>query len=116
MVTLTNSPPTTVDAQLSSANLQQYFERSFSVDAVQRFKPAPEPHRHVARELGVNTGDLRVIAAHAWDVAGAMQAGCSAAFVARPGKAPFPLLPAPDIVGKDLNEIADAIVKIDSPR
>src|SRR5262249_2523080 len=116
MVTLTNSPPPTVDAQLSASNLQQYFERGFSVDAVQRFKPAPEPYRLVARELGVETRDLRLIAAHAWDVAGAMQAGCAAAFVARPGKALFRLLPGPDIVGKDLNEIADAIMKVDSPK
>jgi len=116
MVTLTNSPPATVEAQLSSANLQRFFERSFSVDAVQKFKPAPEPYRFVARELGVETRALRLIAAHAWDVAGALQSGCAAAFVARPGKALFPLSSPPDIVGKNLTEIADAILKSDSPQ
>jgi 2-haloacid dehalogenase len=51
LVTLTNSPPAVVEAQLKNAALDDLFERSFSVDAVKRFKPAPEPYRHVAREL-----------------------------------------------------------------
>jgi 2-haloacid dehalogenase len=114
MVVLTNSPPAVMDAQMMNAGLQQYFERNFSVDSVRRFKPAPEPYRLVARELGTETSQLRMVAAHAWDVGGAMQAGCAAAFVARPGKALFPLMPKPDIVGKDLREVSEAIVKAES--
>ena len=49
----TNSPPAVVDAQMKYANLQQYFERNFSVDAVRRYKPAPEPYQMAAAELGV---------------------------------------------------------------
>ena len=45
MVTLTNSPPAVVDAQMKQANLQEYFERNFSVETVRRYKPAPEPYR-----------------------------------------------------------------------
>ena len=41
MVTLTNSPPAVVEAQMKYANLQQYFERNFSVDAIRKYKPAP---------------------------------------------------------------------------
>src|SRR5262245_58315442 len=53
LVTLTNSAPAAVEAQLKNAQLASFFERSFSVDTVKRFKPAPEPYQHVARELGV---------------------------------------------------------------
>ena len=111
MVTLTNSPPAVVDAQMAAANLQQFFARNFSVDSVRKYKPAPEPYHMVARELGVQTNQLRMIAAHAWDVGGAMQAGCAAAFIARPGKALFPGFPIPDILGKDLREVAETIIK-----
>jgi len=114
MVVLTNSPPAVVDAQMQRTNLQQYFERNFSVDTVRRYKPAPEPYRMVARELGVETNQLRMIAAHAWDVGGAMQAGYAAAFIARPGKALFPCFPRPDIVGRDLREVSAAIVKAET--
>jgi 2-haloacid dehalogenase len=114
MVTLTNSPPAIVDAQMKQTNLDQYFERNFSVDAVQKYKPAPEPYRMVASELGVETRQLRMIAAHAWDVGGAMRAGCAAAFVMRPGKALFPLFSRPDITGRDLNEVSLAILQAES--
>jgi len=114
MVTLTNSPPAIVDAQMKQTNLDQYFERNFSVDAVQKYKPAPEPYRMVASELGVETRQLRMIAAHAWDVGGAMRAGCAAAFVSRPGKALFPLFSRPDITGRDLNEVSLAILQAES--
>jgi 2-haloacid dehalogenase len=118
MVTLTNSPPAVVDAQMQQAHLQDYFERNFSVETVRKYKPAPEPYRMVATDLGVSVDRLRMIAAHAWDVGGAMRAGCEAAFIARQGKAAFPLFPKPDIVGNDLGEVAEAILKAEvvSPR
>lgn len=115
-VTLTNSAPAAVAQQLSNAGIAELFERAFSVDAVRRFKPAAEPYRFVANELGVDTSALRMVAAHAWDVVGAMQAGCAAAFVARPGKVLYPLAPAPDIVGADLRAVAEHIVARDSTR
>jgi 2-haloacid dehalogenase len=109
-VTLTNSPMAVVAEQMANAKLQPFLERNFSVDTVRKFKPAPEPYWMVARELGTETSGLRMIAAHAWDVGGAMKAGCAGAFVARPGKALFPLFPKPDIVGKDLREVSEAII------
>jgi 2-haloacid dehalogenase len=116
LVTLTNSAPAAVDAQLTSAGLSDLFERSFSVDAVKRFKPAPEPYQHVARELGVAIDQLRLVAAHAWDVLGALRAGCAAAFIARSGKALFPLGPQPDVVASDMRGAADRIIEIDGAR
>jgi 2-haloacid dehalogenase len=110
---LTNSAPAVVQQQLSRAGLEGAFERVFSVDEVRRFKPAPEPYRFVASELGVETSALRMVAAHAWDIVGAMRAGCAAAFVARPGKVLYPLAPAPDIVGPDLRAVAEQIVARD---
>jgi 2-haloacid dehalogenase len=69
----------------------------------------------VAAELGVPVRDLRMVAAHAWDVGGAMRAGCAGAFIARPGKAAFSLFPKPDVTGKDLTEVAEAILKAELP-
>jgi 2-haloacid dehalogenase len=110
LVTLTNSAPSAVQQQLANAGLSDFFERSFSVDAVRRFKPAAEAYRSVAEALGLPIANLRLVAAHAWDVVGALQAGCAAAFVARPGKVLYPLGPKPDIVGPDLREVARQII------
>lgn len=114
LVALTNSSSSAAEAQLRNAGLSMFFERVFSVDSVRRFKPAPEPYRFVAQELGVETGGLRMVAAHAWDIVGAMRAGCAAAFVARPGKVLYPLAPPPDIAGPDLQAVAGQIVSAEA--
>jgi FMN phosphatase YigB (HAD superfamily) len=75
-------------AQLDHAGLSGPFELVLSADAVRRLKPAPEPYRMAAERLGVAVGEVRLVAAHAWDVAGAARAGCATDFVARPGKVP----------------------------
>ncbi len=110
MVTLTNSAPATVEQQLKNAGLTEFFDRSFSIDAVTKYKPAAEASQYGARELRVSIGDLRMIAAHAWDVHGALRAGCAAAFIARPGHALFPIGPKPDISASDLRAAADQII------
>lgn len=111
LVTLTNSTQQVAQAQITNAGLNEYFEHIFSADTVRRLKPAPEPYRMVADHLGVETSAIRLVAAHAWDIAGALHAGCAAAFVARPGMVLDPLFPRPDVVGADLREVADRILE-----
>lgn len=108
---LTNSIADVAETQLRHSGLRAYFELVFSADAVRRFKPAPEPYRMAAERLGVAPGEVRLIAAHAWDVAGALRAGCTAAFVARPGKVLDPLAPPPDVAGADLRAVATQILE-----
>lgn len=110
LATLTNSTQEVADAQIQNSGLRDYFEQSLSADAVGRLKPAPEPYRMAAESLGVGIGEIRLVAAHGWDIAGALRAGCAAAFVDRPGKALFPTVPRPDVVGAELREVADRIV------
>lgn len=110
LVSLTNSTLAVSQAQLAYAGLDSYFERQFSADTVRRLKPAPEPYQMVARELGVSLADLCLVAAHTWDIAGALKTGCSAAFIARPGMVLDPSAVRPDVVGADLSEIADQLL------
>lgn len=113
---LTNNTDAVARAQLSHAGLADSFERILSADAVRRLKPAPEVYRMAARELGVEIGGIRLVAAHAWDIAGAMRAGAAAAFVARPGMVLDPLAPRPEIVAADLNGVVDQILAAEAPR
>ncbi len=92
--------------QLEHAGIADAFEAVFSTDDVERFKPAPEPYLHVAKQLDVKPGKLLLSAAHAWDVASAYQAGLSSAFEARPRQVLNPLATKPDYVVKDLAELA----------
>lgn len=110
LATLTNSTAQVAEAQLTNAGLAPYFELMLSADTVRRLKPAPEPYRMAAERLGVDVGEIRLVAAHAWDIAGARRAGCATAFVARPGKVLDPLVEQPDVVGADLREVVDGIL------
>jgi 2-haloacid dehalogenase len=69
LAALTNSTEEVAGAQLEHAGLIDLFELVLSADTVGRLKPAPEPYRMAAERLGVTVGQVRLIAAHAWDVA-----------------------------------------------
>ena len=114
LATLTNSTQQVAEAQMENSGLRDYFEQILSADSVGRLKPAPEPYRMAAQSLGVEVEAVRLVAAHAWDVAGALRAGCAAAFVARPGMVLDPLVERPDVVGADLREVADSILEIET--
>jgi 2-haloacid dehalogenase len=108
LATLTNSTQEVAEAQIENAGLKDRFEQVLSADTAKRLKPAPAPYRMAARSLGIREREMRLVAAHAWDVAGALRAGCAAAFVARQ---PFdPLVERPDVFGVDLAEVVDAII------
>jgi 2-haloacid dehalogenase len=114
LATLTNSTQQVAEAQMESSRLRGYFEHILSADTVKRLKPAPEPYRMAAESFGVEIGEIRLVAAHSWDVAGALRAGCAAAFVARPGMVLDPLVERPDVVGEDLREVADRILEAEA--
>lgn len=52
---------------------------------------------------------MRLVGAHAWDIAGALREGIRR----RPGMVFDPLVEAPDIVGSDLADVADRIVEME---
>jgi 2-haloacid dehalogenase len=112
-VALTNSPPAVASEQLANAGIRPHFDAVMSADSVRRLKPAREPYRAVAEAFDADLADVRLVAAHWWDVAGAQAAGCRAAFVARPGMVLSPISPRPDIVGADLDAVVDQIIATD---
>jgi 2-haloacid dehalogenase len=114
LVTLTNSPPDPQISPLRHAGIDGWFEKSFSIDRVRRFKPAPQAYHMVAEELDVQPAALCMVAAHVWDTIGAQSVGCSGALVARPGNAPLPVhgLPQPQAVAPDLPGVASQLIKL----
>ena len=87
-----------------------FFERLFSVDTVKRHKPAPQTYAQVEKELGVKTSELCMIACHTWDTLGAVAAGWEGALIKRVGNDVLGVGPQPQIVGSDLNEVADRLI------
>jgi len=114
LITLTNSPPTPQTSPLKHAGIDGWFENSFSIDRVRRFKPAPQVYHMVAEELDVPPAAICLVAAHVWDTIGAQSIGCSGALIARPGNAHLPVhgLPQPDAVAPDLPALAAQLIKL----
>jgi 2-haloacid dehalogenase len=109
LAALTNSTSLSAEAQLTHAGIRYFFEFVFSADTVKRLKPALEPYRMVASGLGVAPSSLLMVAAHSWDIAGAIRAGWSGAFVARPGQVLDALTAAPAFVASDILDLARSL-------
>ncbi len=113
VVTLTNSPPAVVEAQIANSGLAEYFDEVLSVDSVRKFKPALAVYEMAARVLDEQPKDLWLIAAHNWDTTGALAAGWKAAFVARPGMVTGTLDREPTVRAVDLEDAANKIIELE---
>ncbi|HSJ36313.1 MAG TPA: haloacid dehalogenase type II [Acidimicrobiia bacterium] len=109
LAALTNSSSDLAHRQLENAGLTDLFERIMSVDAVGRFKPAPEVYRHAADECGSAIEEMTLVAAHDWDVAGAQAAGMRGCYLAR---RPWGLFrPEPD---RSVNSLTDLVPTLEA--
>jgi FADH2 O2-dependent halogenase len=100
----------TIQGALQSGDLS---EEAFKPYERCCFKPAPELYHLAARRLSVEPAQVRLVAAHDWDVTGALRAGCAAVFVARPGQVMNPFGPQPDMSGADLDQVVDQILAVE---
>ena len=107
IVSLTNSSNNGVKTQFENAGLTDFFDARYSIEDIQIYKPDLRAYAWVLDQLGVEPQEALMVAAHGWDVGGAKAAGMQAAFVARPGKALYPLAQEPDYIVKNINELAD---------
>ncbi|WP_338378668.1 haloacid dehalogenase type II [uncultured Flavobacterium sp.] len=112
LVSFTNSSNEGVKKQFESAGLTEFFDERLSVEEVGKFKPFRETYEWGARKMGIKPNEAMLIAAHGWDVAGALWAGWRAAFISRPGQQIFPLAPTTEIIESDLKKIADLLIKL----
>jgi 2-haloacid dehalogenase len=89
------------------------FDCLLSAELAHVYKPAPETYLTAARLLGVEPGELMLVAAHPWDLEGARAAGLLTAFVARPLEygpgSPGRADPEADVSAGDLHELAERL-------
>lgn len=87
---LTNGSEENTHKLLDRAGLE--VDRVFTTAAVERYKPAPEPYLYAVEELDVDAQEVTLVAAHGWDVLGALNAKLQAVWVDRDEHEwPFPL-------------------------
>ena len=109
LFTLTDNLPEVQTRQLESGGIVDFFERCFSADGVKHHKPSRQAYAYVERELGVDPSRLCLVACHTWDTLGAVAAGWKAALIKRVGNDLLGVGPQPQIVGADLDDVADQL-------
>jgi len=107
---LTNSPHATAETQLAHAGISNRFDRIMSVAMVNRFKPHRSVYEAAAETLGVSTSAMAMVAAHDWDIAGAIASGCEGIFISRPGQIYSPAFPEPTLIAVDIEHAARLII------
>ncbi|TPN86949.1 haloacid dehalogenase type II [Aquimarina algicola] len=105
LAAITNSSHKGVQTQFKNAGLTSYFDAILSVEHVGKYKPHPDTYNWGVQQMKVLPSEAMLIAAHGWDIAGALWAGWRAAFVSRPGAQLYPLAPKPETIGNDLKNI-----------
>jgi 2-haloacid dehalogenase len=114
-----------VVAPLSNASFAQLIEMAkrtglgwdciVSTELFGTYKPDPAAYLGAVRLLGLDPGQLMLVAAHPADLRGAAAVGLKTAYVPRPeewgpgGRAPEPPELAPDVVAADFLALADAL-------
>ncbi len=106
IVSLTNSSNNGVKTQFENAGLTEYFDNRYSIEDIKIYKPDLRAYAWALEQLNVKPEEALMVAAHGWDVAGAKAAGLQTAFIARPGKALYPLAQKPDYIVKTVTELA----------
>src|SRR6201987_492787 len=110
LFTLTDNLLEVQTRQLEHGGIVDLFERRFSADGVKHHKPSREAYGYVERELGAEPSQLCLIACHTWDTLGAVAAGWQAALIKRTGNDVLGVGPQPQIVGADLDDVADQLI------
>lgn len=112
VIALTNGSAENTSKLLSRAGLASSIERVVSIDEIRSWKPHRDVYLHAARVCAVPPERLALVAAHAWDVHGAKQAGLCAGWVKRQDKLYHPTMSPPDVQGDSMQQVASALLDL----
>lgn len=106
LAVLTNTPQASLDHLMDVTGLGQYMSMQLSVQSTGKFKPAIDVYQMASEKLGEEVEDLWMVAAHDWDIEGALNAGWHGAFIQREGKFYHPDAPQANIIQPTIRAFA----------
>lgn len=109
---LTNGAAESTRRFLDRTGLAPFVQQVISCEEVRSWKPPAVVYRHAVDRLGTPPERVALVAVHAWDCHGAKRAGLSAGWCSRLERRYGELFAAPDVVGADLVEVADALLAL----
>jgi 2-haloacid dehalogenase len=109
---LTNSTTSAAERALAAAGLRDRLDLVIGSDEVKTFKPHRRVYEHAVRRVKAEAAEIALVAAHGWDVMGAMRAGLRGAWVARSERWLVPVVPEPDVRGEDLEDVVRKLIAL----
>ena len=107
IMALTNGSKDSTNKLLERAEVQKYFTEVYSCDAISVTKPHPDVYEMIRTN---NLENVWLVAAHAWDIAGAERIGMKTAFITQLEKDYLEVYPQPQITAENLVEAARQII------
>ena len=83
-----------------------------NTEDIGKFKPDADAYDWAARKMGITPNECLLVAAHGWDIAGAIWAGWRGAFIGRLGAQLYPLAPKPEINEINLKLVTDKLIAL----
>ncbi|MDA7458718.1 haloacid dehalogenase type II [Planktomarina temperata] len=111
---LSNGTPWMLDQAVKASGLEGYFEHILSVDAVKRFKTAPEAYQMGPDALGCHTKEILFVSSNCWDICGATWFGYRTIWLNRYGLPLERLGVEPHQIGTSLEDVADYAIELSS--
>jgi 2-haloacid dehalogenase len=111
-VTLSVGNATNVEKLFERAGLNEFVQQHLSCEAVSRWKPDPQPYLYACGQLGSPPKETFMVAAHAWDLAGAKGVGMRTAWLSRLERVFDVNFGQPDLVGNDFVDVVDNILSL----
>jgi 2-haloacid dehalogenase len=111
---LSNGTPWMLDQAVKASGLEGYFEHILSVDAVKRFKTAPEAYQMGPDALGCHTKEILFVSSNCWDICGATWFGYRTIWLNRYGLPLERLGVEPHQIGTSLEDVADYAIELRS--
>lgn len=102
---LSNGTPGMLDSAVKAAGFEGVFEHVLSVDAVKKFKTAPEAYQLAPDAFDAPAGDIVFVSSNGWDVCGATWFGFKTFWVNRAGNVLDPYGVTPHGEGRSLMDL-----------
>jgi len=106
---VTNSAVDGARRAVRAAGLDEHVSVVVGADEAGAYKPDARVYAHAARRLDVAPDRICLVAAHAWDVMGAMRAGWLGGWVAHRERYLLATMPEPTLCAPTLGEMAQAL-------
>jgi 2-haloacid dehalogenase len=108
---LSNGNPQMLDAAVEAAGMRGIFNHILSVDAVKKFKTAPEAYQLAPDVFGLSPKNILFVSSNCWDACGATWFGYTTFWVNRANAPLEELGVTPDAMGPDMSALLQFVQK-----